>query len=41
VNSSMLLGYLCFGLAIFSIFMLPETFGRSLAFLEDSSSQSK
>ena len=41
VNSSLLLGYLCFGLAILSIFMLPETFGRSLAFLEDSTSQSK
>ncbi len=39
VNSSLVLGYLCFGFAIFAVFMLPETFSRSLAFLEESPSQ--
>ncbi|MBU6153642.1 MAG: MFS transporter [Bdellovibrionales bacterium] len=41
VNSSLLLGYFCFGLAILSIFLLPETFARTLVFLEESTSQSK
>jgi putative MFS transporter len=41
VNSSLLLGYLCFGLALVSVFMLPETFGQSLGFLEKSAGQSK
>jgi MFS family permease len=39
VKSSSILGAICFGMAILSLFRLPETFARSLSFLEESPRQ--
>nr|HPH20832.1 MFS transporter [Haliscomenobacter sp.] len=34
VSATLIVGGVCFGLAIFSILSLPETFGKSLDYLE-------